>query len=292
MADIAISKAAPLTRKRGTLRRAWRRYPTAMLGAVILALMLAVAIAAPLLTGYDPVAIDTAQRIRPPSAAHWFGTDAVGRDVFARTLYGARVSLAVGLAVAAFTTLIGLAIGLLSGYLRAADAVIMRVMDGLMAIPGVLLAIAIMALTKAGIGTVIFAITVAEIPRMVRVVRGVVLTIREQTYVEACIASGTRLHRILWRHILPNALAPVIVQATFVFASAVIIEAYLSFLGAGIPPEIPSWGNIMAEGRSLVLIAIWLILFPGLCLGLMVFSINLVGDGLRDALDPRAIRRA
>jgi peptide/nickel transport system permease protein len=263
-----------------------------MLGAVILALMLAVAIAAPLLTGYDPVAIDTAQRIRPPSAAHWFGTDAFGRDVFARTLYGARVSLAVGLAVAAFTTLIGLAIGLLSGYLRAADAVIMRVMDGLMAIPGVLLAIAIMALTKAGIGTVIFAITVAEIPRMVRVVRGVVLTIREQTYVEACIASGTRLHRILWRHILPNALAPVIVQATFVFASAVIIEAYLSFLGAGIPPEIPSWGNIMAEGRSLVLIAIWLILFPGLCLGLMVFSINLVGDGLRDALDPRAIRRA
>jgi peptide/nickel transport system permease protein len=291
MADTAIA-AMPPARRRSALVLIWRRYPTAALGGLILTLMLLLALAAPLLTSYDPVAIDTAHRLKPPSAEHWFGTDGFGRDVFARTLYGARVSLAVGLAVAVITTLIGLAIGLLSGYLRAADAIIMRIMDGLMAIPGVLLAIAIMALTRAGIGTVIFAITVAEIPRMVRVVRGVVLTIREQTYIEACIAGGTRLPRILWRHILPNALAPVIVQATFVFASAVIIEAYLSFLGAGIPPEIPSWGNIMADGRSLVLIAIWLILFPGICLGVMVFSINLLGDGLRDALDPRTIRRA
>jgi peptide/nickel transport system permease protein len=290
MADVAMP-SLPARRRSSALYRAWRRYPTAVLGAMILTVMLLLALAAPLLTSYDPVAIDTAYRIKPPSAEHWFGTDGFGRDVFARTLYGARVSLAVGFAVAVITTLVGLAIGLLSGYLRAADAIIMRIMDGLMAIPGVLLAIAIMALTRAGIGTVIFAITVAEIPRMVRVVRGVVLTIREQTYIEACIASGTRLPRILWRHILPNALAPVIVQATFVFASAVIIEAYLSFLGAGIPPEIPSWGNIMAEGRSLVLIAIWLILFPGICLGVMVFSINLLGDGLRDALDPRTVRR-
>ncbi len=292
MAEISIAADGPARPQRGTLRRLWRRYPLAVAGGAMLIAMLLVAAGAPLLTGYDPVAIDTANRIRPPSAEHWFGTDGFGRDVLARTLYGGRVSLAVGFAVAVFTTLIGLAIGLVSGYLRAADAVIMRVMDGMMAIPGVLLAIAIMALTRAGIGTVIFAITVAEIPRMVRVVRGVVLTIREQTYIEACIASGTRLHRILWRHILPNALAPVIVQATFVLASAVIIEAYLSFLGAGIPPEIPSWGNIMAEGRTLVLIAIWLILFPGAFLGLMVFSINLLGDGLRDAFDPRAVRRA
>jgi peptide/nickel transport system permease protein len=291
MADVAIA-AAPAKPKTSALYRLWRRYPMAVIGAVILTAMLAVAIGAPLLTSYDPIAINTAERLRAPSAEHLFGTDGFGRDVFARTLYGARVSLAVGFAVAVFTTLIGLVIGLLSGYLRAADAIIMRFMDGLMAIPGVLLAIAIMALTRAGIGTVIFAITVAEIPRMVRVVRGVVLTIREQTYIEACVAGGTRLPRILWRHILPNALAPVIVQATFVFASAVIIEAYLSFLGAGIPPEIPSWGNIMADGRSLVLIAIWLIMFPGIFLGIMVFSVNLVGDGLRDALDPRAIRRS
>jgi len=290
MADVAIA-AAPAKRKSSTLYRLWRRYPMAVIGAAVLTVMLLVAVGAPLLTFYDPIAINTAERIRPPSAEHWFGTDGFGRDVFARTLYGARVSLAVGFAVAVLSTLIGLAIGLLSGYLRAADAIIMRFMDGMMAIPGVLLAIAIMALTRAGIGTVIFAITVAEIPRMVRVVRGVVLTIREQTYIEACIAGGTRLPRILWRHILPNALAPVIVQATFVFASAVIIEAYLSFLGAGIPPEIPSWGNIMADGRSLVMIAIWLIMFPGIFLGIMVFSVNLLGDGLRDALDPRAIRR-
>lgn len=290
MAELSI--AVPSRRPPSRLLRLWRRYPLAVAGGALLIAMLLVAVGAPLLTRYDPVAIDTANRIRPPSAEHWFGTDGFGRDVLARTLYGGRVSLSVGFAVALFTTLVGLAIGLLSGYLRWADAIVMRVMDGMMAIPGVLLAIAIMALTRAGIGTVILAITVAEIPRMVRVVRGVVLTIREQTYIEACVASGTRLHRILWRHILPNALAPVIVQATFVFASAVIIEAYLSFLGAGIPPEIPSWGNIMAEGRTLVLIAIWLILFPGAFLGLMVFSINLLGDGLRDAFDPRAVRRA
>jgi peptide/nickel transport system permease protein len=160
-------------------------------------------------------------------------------------------------------------------------------MDGIMAIPGVLLAIAIMSVTKASIGTVIFAITIAEVPRMVRVVRSAVLTIREQPYIDAAIATGTRLHRLLLKHIMPNALAPVIVQATFVFASAVIIEAYLSFLGAGTPPEIPSWGNIMAEGRSLALLAIWVILFPGLFLGLMVLATNLLGDSLRDMLDPR-----
>ena len=191
MADVSIT-GLPAKRSTSALRRAWRAYPTAVMGAVILGLMLLVALSAPLLTSYDPIAINTAERLRPPSSQHLFGTDGFGRDVFARTLYGARVSLAVGFAVALLTTLIGLSVGLLSGYLRAADAVIMRVMDGLMAIPGVLLAIAIMALTRAGIGTVIFAITVAEIPRMVRVVRGVVLTIREQTYIEACIASGTR----------------------------------------------------------------------------------------------------
>ena len=272
-------------------RDAFRRHPTALVGGAILIAMVAIAIAAPWLGTVDPLAVFPSQRLHPPSAESWFGTDMLGRDVYSRVVYGARVSLIVGLAVAALSTLLGLAIGLVTGYVRRLDAVLMRIMDGLMSIPSVLLAIALMALTKASIGNVIVAITLAEVPRVVRLVRSLVFSLREQPYVEAAIAAGTTLPRILVRHILPNIVAPLLVQGTYVCGSAMITEAILSFIGAGTPPNIPSWGNIMAEGRSLIQIASYLIVFPGICLSLTVLAVNLLGDGLRDALDPRLARR-
>jgi len=186
---------------------------------------------------------------------------------------------------------LGLIIGLFSGYHRTVDAIVMRIMDGLMAIPSILLAIALMALVSASVQNVIIALTVPEIPRVVRVVRSVVLSLREQAYIEASRANGAALPRILLRHIMPNTLAPLIVQGTYICASAVIVEAYLSFLGAGTPPEIASWGNIMAEGRAYIQIAFWIILFPGLFLAMTVLAINMIGDGLRDTLDPKLARR-
>ncbi len=273
------------------LRDALRRHPTAIAGGLVLLAMIAIALAAPWLGTSDPEAVAPLRRLKPPSEAFWFGSDMLGRDVYSRVLYGARVSLAVGLAVALASTLIGLSIGLVTGFLRAADAVVMRVMDGLMSIPPVLLAIALMALTKASVGNVIAAITLAEVPRVVRLVRSLVLTLREEPYVEAAIAAGTRLPRILVRHILPNTVAPLLVQGTYVCGSAMITEAILSFIGAGTPPNIPSWGNIMAEGRSVFQIAGTLILFPGLFLSITVLAVNLLGDGMRDALDPRLARR-
>src|SRR6266513_3393924 len=248
-------------------------------------------IRAPWLGTIDPQAVAPIKRLKSPSADFWFGTDMLGRDVYSRVVYGARVSLIVGLAVAMFSTLLGIAIGMVTGYVRALDAVVMRVMDGLMSIPAVLLAIALMALTKASVGNVIAAITLAEVPRVVRLVRSLVLTLREEPYVEAAIAAGTSLPRILLRHILPNTVAPLLVQGTYVCASAMITEAILSFIGAGTPPNIPSWGNIMAEARSLFQIAGYLILFPGVCLSLTVLAVNMLGDGMRDALDPRLARR-
>src|SRR3989440_598605 len=197
----------------------------------------------------------------------------------------------VGVSVALLSTAFGLAIGVVAGFTRWVDSIVMRIMDGLMSIPSVLIAIALMALTRASLQNVIFAITVAEVPRVTRLVRGVVLTLREQPYVEAAVASGTGFFRILWRHIVPNTLAPLLVQGTFITASAMITEAILSFIGAGTPPNIPSWGNIMAEGRSLIQIAGYLIIFPGICLSLTVLAVNLLGDGMRDALDPRLARR-
>jgi len=263
----------------------------AIVGGVILVVMIVVAVFAPWLGTVDPEAVSPIRRLKPPSSANWFGTDMLGRDVYSRVVFGARISLIVGLAVAMLSTLLGIAIGLVTGYIRWLDPLVMRVMDGLMSIPSVLLAIALMALTKASVGNVIVAITLAEVPRVVRLVRSLVLSLREQTYVEAATAAGTTLPRILMRHILPNIVAPLLVQGTYVCGSAMITEAILSFIGAGTPPNIPSWGNIMAEGRSLVQIASYLLLFPGLCLSLTVLAVNLLGDGMRDALDPRLARR-
>ena len=289
--SIAAAAAPSLSPTWLRFKDAFRRHPTAIAGAVVLLAMVLMALFAPWLGTVDPQALAPPDRLKQPSAAHWFGTDMLGRDVYSRVIYGARISLLVGLAVAVLGTLVGLAIGLVTGYLRWVDAIVMRVMDGLMSIPSVLLAIALMALTKASVGNVILAITLAEVPRVVRLVRSLVLSLREQPYVEAAVAAGTRLPLILWRHILPNTVAPLLVQATYVCASAMITEAILSFIGAGTPPNIPSWGNIMAEARSLFQIAGYLILFPGIFLSLTVLAVNLLGDGMRDALDPRLARR-
>jgi peptide/nickel transport system permease protein len=289
-ADLAAASSFSVP-QRGRMHDLWRRHPTAMAGAILLSLLILMAIFAPWLGTVDPQALAPIRRLRAPSSTYWFGTDMLGRDVYSRVIYGSRVSLIIGISVALFSAAVGITLGLLTGFVRLVDAILMRVMDGLMSIPSVLLAIALMALTRASMGNVIFAITVAEVPRVTRLVRGVVLTLREQPFVEAAIASGTGFVPILWRHILPNTLAPVLVQGTFIAASAMITEAALSFIGAGTPPNIPSWGNIMAEGRSLFQVAYYIILFPGICLSLAVLSINLIGDGLRDALDPRLARR-
>jgi peptide/nickel transport system permease protein len=277
--------------RRSPILRFIRRHPRIVLGGFLLSVLVALSLLAPLIAPYDPFKLSVATRLRPPSAAHWFGTDAYGRDVLTRTLYGGRISLLIAVAVACCATLLGTAIGLVAGYFRVMDAVVMRVMDGLMAIPGILLAVAMLSLSKASVQTVIIAITIPEIPRVVRLVRAVVLSLREQTFVSGAIAAGSRIPRVLLRHVLPNATTPIIVQATYIAASAVLIEAYLGFLGVGTPPEIPSWGNIIAEGRNFIMLAIWSVLFPGLFLGTMVLSINVLGDGVRDMLDPRIAKR-
>nr|WP_207539837.1 ABC transporter permease [Sabulicella rubraurantiaca] len=268
-----------------------RRHPTIAIGGVLLILMLCVAIFAPYLWTRDPTALAPALRTREPSAQFWFGSDMLGRDVYSRVLYGARVSLMVGFSVAILASVIGLFIGLTSGFNRIADSIVMRIMDGMMSIPSILLAIALMALTRGSVQNVIVAITIAEIPRVSRLVRGVVLSLREQPYVEAAVASGTRTPAIIFKHILPNTLAPLTVQATYICAAAMITEAILSFIGAGTPPIIPSWGNIMAEGRALWQVKPYIVFFPAVFLSLTVLAVNLVGDGLRDAIDPRLAKR-
>ncbi len=263
------------------------RHPSVAIGGGLLLAMVAIAILAPLLWTIDPTQISPARRTRMPSEQYWFGTDMLGRDVYSRVVYGARVSLVVGFAVAALASLAGLAIGVLAGFVRKADGVIMRAIDGMMSIPPILLAIALMALTRGSVGNVVLAITLAEIPRVARLVRGVVLSLREQAYVEAAVACGARAPRIIIRHIIPNTMAPMLVQATYICASAMIVEAILSFIGAGIPPATPSWGNIMAEGRALWQVRPHIVLFPALFLSITVLAVNLLGDGLRDSLDPR-----
>lgn len=291
----AVSESAQISKVRlflsVQLPAIYKRYPFAVIGAATLLLMTFIAIFAPFLGTIDPQSVAPLNRLKPPSWDNWFGTDALGRDVYSRVMYGARVSLMVGIAVAFLSTIIGLSIGLVTGFIRWLDAIVMRIMDGLMSIPSILLAIALMALTKASIENVIIAITLAEVPRVVRLVRSLVLGLREQPYVEAAAASGTPLMKTLVRHILPNIAAPLLVQATYICASAMITEAILSFIGAGTPPNIPSWGNIMAESRSLFQIAGYLILFPSIFLSATVLAVNYLGDGLRDALDPRLSRR-
>ncbi|PJI41015.1 MAG: peptide ABC transporter permease [Ferrovibrio sp.] len=263
-----------------------RRHPTILFGLVVLLVAVVVALISPYLLP-DPKAINPIYRLRPPGEAFWFGTDHLGRSVLSRSLNGTRVSLAVGILVAVAVTLAGVAIGLLSGFLRKLDDIVMRVMDGIMAVPGVLLAIALMSLFGSSLQNVVIAISIPEIPRMARLVRSAVLSIREQPYIDAAITNGTRLPRLLVRHVLPNTVAPVLVQATYVFASAMILEAVLSFLGAGTPPEVASWGNMMAEGRQYLQRAPWMAAFPGVLLAILVLTVNVVGDALRDAIDPR-----
>jgi peptide/nickel transport system permease protein len=301
--DVAASAAAA-ARKQGLFTRLAKNQSVAI-GAVIVVLMMLIGLAAPLLGTVDPKAINPVVRNVKPGVERnvmqasgemapkkfWMGTDSLGRDIYSRVIYGARVSLIVGIAVAIISVAIGLAIGLVSGYIRWLDGIVMRFMDGMMAIPAILLAIGLVSLWGAGLITVIFAIVVPEIPRVVRLVRSVVLSIREEPYVEAAISVGTPTPLILVRHILPNTVAPLIVQGTFICASAMLVEAILSFLGIGIPPDVPTWGNIMAEGRTYFRIHPHMIMFPGLFLAVTVLAVNILGDGLRDSLDPRLGKR-
>ncbi|WP_248309604.1 ABC transporter permease [Bosea sp. Tri-44] len=272
------------------MRRFLRLNPTILVGLAVLAAFTLVALIAPYILP-DPVRVNPIQRLFAPGAEFLFGTDQLGRSTLSRTLNGTRISLTIGALVTLLTVGFGLLIGLVAGYVRWLDGTVMRVMDGLMAIPGILLAIALMSLFGSSVQNVVIAIGVAEIPRMARVVRSSVLVLREQTYVEAAITNGAGLPRMLLRHILPNAAAPVIVQATYVFASAMIVESILSFLGAGTPPTIPSWGNMLAEARPFMQRAPWMIAFPGVALALLVLTVNVLGDALRDAIDPRLARK-
>ena len=302
---IDSASIAAASTKRRSLWRVALGNPNVIVGGAILLVMLVIAILAPFLGTVDPTRIDPASRNKKPGTeitvrlddgstvkrVAIMGTDSLGRDVYSRVIYGTRVSLAIGVCVALVGIAIGVVIGLISGYVRWADGIIMRIMDGLMAIPGILLAIALVSIWRAGLITVIFAIVVPDVPRVVRLVRSIVLTVREEPYVEGAISVGTPTWILLFRHILPNTIAPLIVQGTFIAAAAILAEAALSFLGIGIPPEIPSWGNIMAEGRTLFRVFPHNILYPGIFLAFTVLAINIMGDGLRDTLDPKMSKK-
>jgi peptide/nickel transport system permease protein len=292
MAD-AIALHTPLTARRPLPQRRvspFFRHRGAVVGALIVAGILLVAMAAPILARHDPLFLDANVRLQAPGAVYPFGTDNQGRDTYSRVAFGARLSLLVGIGVSLLTVLLGTTVGLLAGFYRRFDAVVMRVMDGLMAFPGVILAIAIMAAIGPRVENVIFSLTVVYTPRLARVVRSAVLQVRELQYVEAAQAIGVGAPRLLVRHILPNCLAILIVQSTFIFADAVLGEASLSFLGAGTPPEIPSWGNMLGDARQYLARAPWTMLAPGAALMLAVLGLNLLGDGVRDLLDPRLRR--
>ena len=285
LSPLAPSSGAPwLALRPGPLLA---RHPTLIAGGITLVLILIAGVLAPLWWTGDPLEMKPAVRLRPPSAERWFGSDNFGRDIYTRTLYGSRISLTVGAAVSTLSLVLGTTLGLVVGFYRRPDMIAMRVMDGLMAIPAILLALALMALMKASVQNVIIALLIPEIPRVVRLTRASVLSLREHLMVEGARALGARTPRILLRYVLPGLVAPLIVQGTYIAASAILFEAYLSFLGAGTPPHIPSWGNIMAEGRAYVQLAFWIILFPGIFLAATVLAINLVGDGLRDLLNVR-----
>ena len=287
----ASFETAPIGRLQpASASRFVRRYPLAIVGGGVLALVVVLAIAAPLFAG-DPLAVDPFTRLQRPSNALWFGSDNLGRDVFARTVYGARISMLVGLASVASAVVGGLFVGILAGYSRRFDDVIMRVMDGLMSIPTILLAIALVSLTRGGVGILILAITIPQVPGVTRLVRSVVLSTRERPYVEAAFCGGARLSKVLWRHILPSTIPALVVQSAYVCANAILTEAGLSFLGAGIPPEVPSWGNMISSSRIYLPIAPWSVFAPGIFLAVTVLAVNLLGEGLRDMFDPRSRRR-
>ena len=300
LTDAAVPAPRPTNLFAG-LARDW----AVLFGAAVILVMVVLGVGAPFLGTVDPTEINPTFRNRVPGTEqtirradgstatyrHWMGTDSLGRDVYSRVLYGARISLVVGTAAAAISIAIGLVIGLVAGYVRWLDGIVMRFMDGLMAIPAILLALALVSLFRAGLMSVIVAIVVPEIPRVVRLVRSIVLSVREEPYVEAAIMTGTPTPLLLIRHVLPNTVAPLIVHGTFVCASAILLEAILSFLGVGIPPDTPTWGNIMAEGRGLFRVSPHNIFFPGLCLAFTVLAVNMLGDGLRDRLDPKLAKR-
>lgn len=297
--------AAPAEGERSALISGFRRDAGTLFALIVIVLMIAVGLLAPWLGTKDPSEINPALRNRTPGYeqtirnddgstrmfTYRMGTDSLGRDIYSRVVYGARVSLIIGGAVAVLSIVIGLAIGLVAGYVRWLDAVVLRLMDGLMAIPAILLAIGLIAVFRAGLLSVIVAIVVPEVPRVVRLVRAIVLSVRTEPYVEAAICAGTPIPQLLVRHVLPNTVPALIVQGTFICANAMLIEAILSFLGVGIPPETPTWGNIMAEGRSLFRLYPHNIFFPGLCLAVTVLAVNMLGDGLRDRLDPKLAKR-
>src|SRR5438034_695259 len=286
-ADFALPAPAARAGALDAARRALLRHPTLIAGALTLVVILVAGVLAPLWWTGDPLEMKPAVRLRPPSAERWFGSDNFGRDIYTRTLYGSRISLTVGAAVSTLSLVLGTTLGLVVGFYRRLDMIAMRVMDGLMAIPAILLALALMALMKASVQNVIIALLIPEIPRVVRLTRASVLSLREHLIVEGARALGARTPRILAGYVLPGPVASLIVQGTYIAAAAILFEAYLSFLGAGTPPHIPSWGNIMAEGRAYVQLAFWIILFPGIFLAATVLAINLVGDGLRDLLNVR-----
>jgi peptide/nickel transport system permease protein len=286
----------------------WRRVlanTSVRIGGAVLAVLLAIAIAAPWLGTVDPSLFDPVSRDLLPGQkgemtdldgetfehVFRFGSDSFGRDIYSRVIYGTRVSLIVGAATAIVAVVFGVLLGLLAGYLRRLDGPLMRVMDGIMSIPAILIAIALVALWRGNLTTVVIAIAIPEIPRVTRLVRSLVLTVREEPYVEAAISLGTPTWKIMLRHILPNTVAPLIVQGTFIAASGILVEAILSFLGVGLPPDIPTWGNVMAEGRSSFGEFPHNILFPGIFLAVTVLAVNILGDGLRDTLDPKMARR-
>jgi peptide/nickel transport system permease protein len=283
---IALPGTTAAPARSAVLLRVFVRRKIVAVGAVLVLLTAVIGFVGPLFA-VDPGRMDVAARLTAPSAGYWFGTDDLGRDVFARVVHGARLSLLVGVAVVAFSFVVGMTAGLAAGYFRRLDNVIMRVMDGLMAFPAIILAIALMASLGPSVTNVIVAIGVVYSPRVARVVRGSVLVIRETAYVEAARALGLTSLWIIVRHVLPNCLSPVIVQGSFVFAAAVLTEAALSFLGVGVPPFVPSWGNILSEGRLYLQQAPWLVLYPGAAIMLTIFGLNLLGDGVRDLLDPR-----
>jgi peptide/nickel transport system permease protein len=291
-----------------THKTAWQRARangSVRLGGGVLAVLVLIAMLAPWLGTVDPSLFDPASRDLLPGKAgeittlegeavphtFWMGSDSFGRDIYSRVIYGTRVSLLVGIATAIVSVAFGVLFGLLAGYLRWLDGPLMRVMDGVMSIPAILIAISLVALWKGSLLTVIVAIAIPEIPRVTRLVRSLVLTVREEPYVEAAVSLGTPTWRIMLRHILPNTIAPLIVQGTFIAASGILVEAILSFLGVGLPPDIPTWGNVMAAGRAQFTQYPHNIFFPGIFLALTVLAVNMLGDGLRDTLDPRMAKR-